>query len=351
MQREVIRFETKGGAEVFQIPLHGFPGFWVYAYLVKVGDMLVLIDTGTNFNTSNEDLEAGFARVSELLGQPISPEVLTYIFITHGHIDHYAGLAYLAPKTSARIGVHDLDYRNLTNYRERKGLVSGKLARFLAQAGISAERSASLIEMYLLTQELFSECRIDFTYPQVGMQVGPFEFFHTPGHSAGAVVIRLENVLFAGDHILSKITPHQAPESLTLNTGLGHYLDSLQAVAVWAADVDLVLGGHNQPVYDLPGRVREIMQEHKLRLKKILGMLREKPQSIAEVSKALFGKVAGYNVLLALEETGAHIEYLYRYGFLAVENLEEVKGSPNPEVLIYRLLRDPEDFDLVFPKL
>lgn len=350
-QREVIRFETNQGAQIFQIPMQGFPGFWVYAYVVKVGERLVLIDTGTNFHTSNSDLEAGFARVSEILGERVSPETLTHIFITHGHIDHYAGLAYLAPKTQAKIGVHDLDYRNLTNYQERKAMVSGRLERFLIQAGVSADRTSALIEMYMLTQELFTECRIDFTYQQVGMQMGPFTFFHTPGHSAGAVVIRLDNVLFAGDHVLSKITPHQAPESLTLNTGLGHYLHSLQAVAAWAGDVDLVLGGHNWPVEDLPGRVAEIMREHKLRLQNILQLIKEKPQSVAQISRALFGQVEGYNVLLALEETGAHVEFLYRYGFLAVQNFEEVKDSLNPEVLMYRLLRNPEDFDLVFPKL
>ncbi|MEJ2758718.1 MAG: MBL fold metallo-hydrolase [Anaerolineales bacterium] len=351
LQREVVRFETRGGAQIFQIPLQGFPGFWVYAYVVQVGEMMVLIDTGTNFYHSNQDLVNGFARVSEMLGETVSPETLTHIFITHGHIDHYAGLAYLAPKTQAKIGVHDLDYRNLTNYQERKGLVSERLERFLLQAGVSQERTSALIEMYMLTQELFEESRIDFTYQQVGMQVGPLQFFHTPGHRAGAVVIRLGNVLFAGDHILSKITPHQAPERLTLNTGLSHYLPSLQAVAAWADGVELVLGGHNWPVQDLHGRVAEIMQEHKLRLEKILGLIQEKPQTIEEISRALFGTVEGYNVLLALEETGAHIEYLYRYGFLAVENFEEVKEGSEPDVLIYRILRNPDDFELIFPKL
>jgi hypothetical protein len=38
----------------------------------------------------------------------------------------------------------------------------------------------------------------------------------------------------------------------------------------------------------------------------------------------------GYEVLLALEEVGAHIEYLYQHGYLAISNLDEVEREPNP---------------------
>lgn len=182
------------------------------------------------------------------------------------------------------------------------------------------------------------------------MRVGPFEFFHVPGHSAGAVVIQLDNVVFAGDHVLSDITPHQAPESLTLNTGLSHYLDSLRSMLGWVKNYDIVLGGHNQLIKDLPKRIAEIYLEHKDRLTTILTMIEEKPRSTAEISKALFGRVQGYTILLALEETGAHIEYLYRFGFLAVDNLEEVRNSKS-HVLRYRSLREKADLDRIYPKL
>jgi hypothetical protein len=38
----------------------------------------------------------------------------------------------------------------------------------------------------------------------------------------------------------------------------------------------------------------------------------------------------GYDVLLALEEVGAHVEYLYQRGRLAVYNLDEVEREGNP---------------------
>jgi hypothetical protein len=42
-------------------------------------------------------------------------------------------------------------------------------------------------------------------------------------------------------------------------------------------------------------------------------------------------------VLLALQETGAHIEYLYQRGELAVANLEEVENAQQPVMLYQRV--------------
>lgn len=69
----------------------------------------------------------------------------------------------------------------------------------------------------------------------------------------------------------------------------------------------------------------------------VLALLQE-PHTMAEVSQALFGEVHGYNVLLALEEAGAHVEYLYQRGLLGVENLEEVGRAVQPLPVRYRCL-------------
>ena len=342
---------TNHGAKIFQIPLNGMEDFWVFAYLVAVDEMLVLIDTGTNYYNSNEDLNGGLTFAGEQLGRTLNYSDLTHIFITHGHIDHYAGLAYVSPKTQALVGVHDYDYPILANYHERKEIVVRKLEHFLVEAGVKPERIPEILTMYMITKGLFQSSRVDFTYGVIGMKVGPFEFLHVPGHSAGAVAIRLHDVLFVGDHVLSEITPHQAPESLTLNTGLTHYLDSLRTLVNWAGQPALVLGGHNSPITNLRSRVSEIIEEHYDRLIKILDLVQDQSRTVLEISKILFGQVAGYNILLALEEAGAHIEFLYRLGFLSVENIEEVKKSTQPVTLNYRCLRKKEELERVFPKL
>jgi len=131
--------------------------------------------------------------------------------------------------------------------------------------------------------------QVDFTYEATGMCLGPFEFLHVPGHCAGHVVIRLHNTLFAGDLVLQGLSPHQSPESITLHTGLDHYLKSLDAVEAWANGVNLTLGGHRAVITDLSGRLNELREMHRQRLEEVLELLRE-PHTIVQVSQSLFVK-------------------------------------------------------------
>ena len=291
--------------------------------------------------SSNSDLEAGLKEAGALAaqtghwqGSEFTFADLTHILITHAHIDHFGGLAYVCERTSAKIGVHELDLRNLTNYEERLVVVSHRLEEYLLEAGISEKGRKDLLEMYLITKSLFHSVRVDFTYEAAGMRLGPFEMLHVPGHCPGEVVIRLHDILFSGDHVLQETSPHQSPEQLTLSTGLDHYLKSLEALRQWAPDVRLALGGHKDPITDLPGRIDEIRSLHKKRLQKVLDILSE-PHTIADVSRLLFGAAQGYNALLAVEEAGAHVEYLYQRGLLEIDNLEELTRSPVPVPIRY----------------
>lgn len=336
----VNQFESANGDRIFQIPVQEFPILWGYVYVVLArGDdgkeYRVLVDAGSGFGDSNRHLEAGLQAVAGFIGGPFSLEDLTHVLITHGHIDHFGGLSYVRPRTKALIGVHELDLRNLTRYEERLTVVAGRLEAYLREAGVEATRRGELMDMYRMNKSLYRSVNVDFTYEAAGMRLGPFRLLHVPGHCAGQVVIRLHDVLFSGDHVLEHTSPHQSPEELTLSTGLEHYLHSLGALDDWAGDVRLTLGGHNRPILDLKARIVEIRRVHRDRLDQLLAIL-ETPHTISEASDALFGDVHGYNSLLALEETGAHIEYLYQRGGLCIANLDDLErlGGASPVVYV-----------------
>jgi glyoxylase-like metal-dependent hydrolase (beta-lactamase superfamily II) len=194
--------------------------------------------------------------------------------------------------------------------------------------------------MHRINKALFHSVAVDFTYENEGMRLGPFEMLHVPGHCAGQVVIRLHDVLFCGDHVLDHISPHQWPERLTFFTGLGHYLDSLVRLVDWAKDVSLTLAGHNDQILDLAARVEEIRRLHSDRLRIVRDYLAG-PHTIADVSRKLFGKVSGYDSLLAIEEAGAHVEYLYQRGLLRVVNVDELESKDCPVVIRYQQIDDP----------
>lgn len=333
------KFTSKQGARIYRLPLEAFPHFWVYAYLVFVDDRIVLVDTGAGSDDSNRCLREGFERVRAEEGLASVMDSLDTILITHGHIDHFGGLPFLVENANAKVGIHELDLRNLTNYEERIIVSERRLRDFIVEAGVDEERREQIARVYMVNKMLSKSVPVDFTYNAIGMQMGRFEFLHVPGHSAGQVAIRLDDYIFCGDHVLNGISPHQWPERLTLNMGLGHYLDSLDKFEHWAGDeITLILSGHNEAIENLSSRIRQIKRIHAQRLERTLEILNE-PHTIAEVSSRLFPKVDGYDILLSVEEAGAHVEYLYQRGLLGIANVDEIGQGKEP--LLYKRLNDP----------
>jgi glyoxylase-like metal-dependent hydrolase (beta-lactamase superfamily II) len=335
----VERFESGGGAAIYRLPLEVFPSFWGFAHLVGANGHWTLIDCGSGFGASNEHLDAGLRVVADRYGEAVSWQALDRVFITHGHIDHFGGLPHVRSLSPAPIGIHELDLGVLIKYEERLALVAHRLSEFMIEAGLQETERKRLMALYLLNKQLFASVEVDFTYEANGLNLEPFEFIHVPGHCPGEVAIRLHDVLFAGDHILDHITPHQAPEYLSAYTGLGHYLQSLHRLQPLAGSIRLTLGGHGAPILDLGKRIEQIEHLHRGRLEQVLSQL-ERPATIWEVAKQLFPQAAGYHELLALEEAGAHVEYLSQRGRLAIDNLEDLESGPHP-ILRYVRIESP----------
>ncbi|GAB4580053.1 MAG: hypothetical protein Fur0022_27920 [Anaerolineales bacterium] len=319
---------------IVRIPLEVFPAFYAYVYLILVDNMRILVDTGSGFGQSNHHLEIGLQEASERLGYPIHLGNLTHVLVTHGHIDHFGGLPYIRERSNALIGIHELDCRTVTNYEERLTLVTHRLSHFLGEAGVTPEQHQDLINLYRVNKQLFKSTPVDFTFEAIEMQLGPLQMLHVPGHCAGQTIFRLSDTLLIGDHLLSKTTPHMAPESLTHHTGLDHYLASLTMMEAWISGVTLTLPAHEDPILDLPGRMVAIRQHHQTRLGKVLAEL-ETPKTIAEISYALFRKPKGYDALLAIEEAGAHVEYLYQRALIRIANIDDLENSSQPTPLKY----------------
>lgn len=326
----IERFESSTGARLYRIPVEAFPGFTVYCYVLLNAGVPTLIDTGSGIGSSSDQLFEGIAALRESFGEPLDLSDIRRVLITHGHIDHFGGLASVLEREQMTVGVHELDRRVLTAYEERVVVAAKDLRVYLERAGISPERRAWLMEMYTFGKKTFRSVNVDFTLDEDAPLDG-MRFIHTPGHCPGQVCILIGDVLISADHILARITPHQAPESITAYTGLGHYLEALTKVER-IDGIRLALGGHEDPIDDVYTRIKDIRASHGRKLERVQDIIREaqKPCTISEISKAMYPERHGYDVLLAIEEVGAHVEYLYQHGQLMVCNLDEVEREDNP---------------------
>ena len=324
------RFETGSGRVIYSFPVRSFPTLVNNIYVIDSGEERILIDCGSGMEQANADLLAGFEAIGAAFGRRLSPADMTAILITHGHIDHFGGLNFVRRHTDAPIGVHILDRRVLSNHEERVVFAYRRLETFLEGAGVSAEQREALMSIYLFAKTYYRSTPVQFLLEERQPTVGGIGVYHVPGHCPGQVCLLVDDVLLTADHVLSRITPHQAPESITHHMGLSHYLDSLTKMEALTG-YRLGLGGHEDPIEDVPGRIRAIRQAHDERLCKVLDICRE-PMSIAAISRELFGRVDSYHVLLALEETGAHVEHLHQRGELVAANLEEIEQTSHPVV-------------------
>lgn len=325
----VARFESDTGVRIYRISCQAFPGLVVHCYLLLGAGPVTLVDTGSGYGDSTRQLLDGIRAVREEFREPVGLRDIRRILITHGHVDHFGGLAQAAEPIEAAIGIHDLDRWVLETYEERLLVATKALRFFLAQAGVEPARRAELVEMYTYAKRHVRSVTVDFAVTD-GQELDGLRFIHTPGHCPGQVCIRIGDVLLSADHVLPITTPHQSPESITAWTGLGHYLASLDRIGR-EDGVRVALGGHETPIGDLPGRLVAIRRDHERKLARVGELLRDpRGLTVAELTATMYPRVRDWHVLLALTEVGAHVEYLYERGVLGVVNLDEVAREENP---------------------
>ena len=109
-------------------------------YLLLEAGPPTLVDTGSGFGEANKQLLEGLDKVRSEFGESVTLADVKRIVITHGHIDHFGGLAFLHRKVpQAEIAIHELDVRILTAYEERVAVAKKAFRHFLQQAGVGPD--------------------------------------------------------------------------------------------------------------------------------------------------------------------------------------------------------------------
>jgi glyoxylase-like metal-dependent hydrolase (beta-lactamase superfamily II) len=324
----VRRFPARADVAVYLLPVETFPNHINNVYLVLEPGHAMLFDTGSGVDSSRRDLALGFAIVRSMFGETARYETIDTAVVSHAHIDHFGGANDIKVKTGARLCVHELDARVIAGFEERVLIASRDVAVFLRRAGVGEEERARLLSLYMSSRDWFRSVEVDRTLRDGDLIGGGHRVIHTPGHCPGQICLLVGDVLLTSDHVLARITPHQFPQAITPFGGLEHYFHSLAKVRKLDL-VNLALAGHEDPIPDLRSRVDEIAAFHRERLMKVRDIC-DRPRTIAQVASDLFGAQEGYGTLLAIEEAGAHVEYLHTLGKLRIANLDDITKTEDP---------------------
>ncbi|MAE69864.1 MAG: MBL fold metallo-hydrolase [Gemmatimonadetes bacterium] len=330
----VLRFDTSSGHRIYRIEAETLPRHINNLHLILGGEGTLLHDAGSFLDSTWRDLGVGFAAIRSGWGEQTRIEDVDDIVVSHSHIDHFGGCAWFKENTGARIHVHELDFRVLVDFDERIAFAEKELEIFFERAGLSGDESDELLSLYVSTKALVRSCEVDRILRDGDFIQAGIEVIHTPGHCPGQICLRLGDHLLTADHVLPDISPHVGPESITPHTGVTHYLEALEKVAS-IEGIRRALPGHGEAIDDLYGRVDRIMVHHDRRLHKVITLC-EEPRTVLDICAGLFGRRTGYHRILALQETGAHVEHLHMTGRLKIANLDEIEcGSASA----YRYMR------------
>ncbi len=329
----VTRFRAGPATIIYCMAVETFPHHINNVYLVRdgcEGAQTLLFDCGSGRPTSQRDLALGFAIVRQVFDEDVAMAGVDCCVVSHAHYDHFGGANLVKAETRATLAVHELDARVLSCFDERIVVAAKDNDVFWRRAGVPEAERASLLELYLSAKTVFRPQEVDRILRD-GDSLGPgIRVHHVPGHCPGLVCLQVHGVLLTSDHVLSRTTPHQFPQAITPFAGLEHYFHSLAKVR-GLEGIDLALGGHEDPILNVRTRIDEIVVFHRERLSKVLGLFTS-PRTIRQVTLDLFGDQEGYGRILALDEAGAHVEYLHELGQLRIANLDDVARSRDPVI-------------------
>ena len=326
----VRRFHSSQGARIYCLSVETFPHHVNNVYLLLQDDSRILFDCGSGAPSSRRDLGLGFAVVRAAFGEDVRVEAIDLCLVSHAHFDHFGGANQLKDETPARLAVHELDARVLSCFGERIVIASKDCDVFWRRAGVADEARESLGQLYVAAKSAFRAQEVDRALRD-GDTVGPgYRVHHVPGHCPGLVCLQVHDVLLTSDHVLARITPHQFPQAITPFAGLEHYFHSLAKIRK-VEGINFALGGHEEPIWDLRARIDAIALFHRERLARVLALC-SAPKTVATVAAEMFGDQQDYSRILALDEAGAHVEYLHQLGQLKIANLDAVAGARDPVI-------------------
>jgi len=146
----------------------------------------------------------------------------------------------------------------------------------------------------------------------------------TPGHTDYHAVLidEAEGVLFAGDHVLPRITSNIGLYPSSRDDPLGDFLGALERLR--DLPVKRVLPAHGDPFDDLAGRVDELLTHHAARLDATIAAVGSAERDAYAIARTLFPVLrSAHEERFALAETLAHLRHLERKG-----RVREIDGSP-----------------------
>lgn len=319
---------------VYRIPLplpnDGLRAVNVYA--LTDGSDLVLIDSGWALDEARELLATALRGIGAELAD------ISQFLVTHVHRDHYTQAVALRREFGGKIALGEREQASLELCADPDALPMAAQLGMLRQAGAgpvidTLERTFG--GMRRNTGAAIWETPDEWLTPgrRSVLPGRDLDVVHTPGHTTGHVVFDdgAAGLMFTGDHVLPHITPSIGfqPEAAALP--LGDFLDSLRLVR--GMPDRRMLPAHGKVSDSVHQRIDELLDHHQERLARTAETVEQGAATVYEAAQRLTWTRRGrrldeldpFNQMLAVNETGAHLDLLVYQGKLAAREESGVR--------------------------
>lgn len=292
----------------------------VHSYLIK-GDTLTLFDVGPK----TEEARVALEHQIKALGYELSD--IEQVVLTHHHPDH-SGWTELFP--SAQLMGHA--YNNVW-FTRSEAFFNYHDAFYLDQLkeeGVP-EHYHHWIEKMRRPIKLMGNRPLDVILKEGDVIPGQEQLLviETLGHAQSQLSFyhREQEWMIGGDHLIKHISSNPLIEP-PLNPAskrpkaLLQYNASLKRLNDFP--VKTIYSGHGDPVHNVHALVKERLAKQHSRAMQVRTILGEKPQSIFELTQALFPKVYEKELGLTLSETIGQVDYLEHHGFITATEQDGV---------------------------
>ncbi len=307
------------------LPMDGLRA--VNVYVIETDDGLVMVDGGWAIPESRKVFDASLAQ----LGYTVRD--IRRFLVTHMHRDHYTQASVLGREVGASVslGIGDRATMDL--------LHSDHLGEDPDLARLRAAGAEELAEGWRRMMPAPPPSMDDYGMPDewldrdlvIDVGTRQLDAVATPGHTQGHYVFAdvAAGLLFAGDHVLSTITPSIGFEPAYVQQPLRDYLASL--VKVRALPDMVLLPAHGPVVESAHRRIDELVAHHDVRLDQSLKAVESGAATAWEVAGELpwtrserrRAELGPFDAVLAAFETLAHLELLALQG-----RVERIPGEP-----------------------
>lgn len=300
------------------LPMDGLRA--VNVYVLETDDGLVLVDGGWAIEESRQQFSSSMRAAGYRLAD------IRRFLVTHMHRDHYTQAYVLGQEVGAEVSLgigdrasmelmHDPTIARDPNLHRLECAGADDLAdawQNFRPAGRPSTVDYGLPDVWLDT---------DLTLDLGGRSV---EALATPGHTQGHYVFADDRagLLFAGDHVLPRITPSIGFEPSWVDLALRDFMESL--VKLRDRPDALLLPAHGPVAPSVHTRVDELLDHHRVRLDQcqaaVAGGAGTAWQVAAEIPWTRHHRhrdeLGPFDSVLAAFETLAHLDLLAAQGRL-----------------------------------